>query len=95
MEPESVTFSAPFIRNLRNDPYTYRRGLMRYKFDVFYEMGSLAVVNVRDLANVKYAFKLLAFPDTKMFQCTSSGSKVLNWAFRLRLLVVIGGRVGV
>ncbi|KAF2880749.1 hypothetical protein ILUMI_25421 [Ignelater luminosus] len=52
-----------------------RRGPMRYKFEAFYELGSLAVVNVRDLANVKYAFKLLAFPDTKLFQSTSNSTK--------------------
>lgn len=52
-----------------------RRGPMRYKFEAFYELGSLAVVNVRDLGNVKYAFKLLAFPDTKLFQSTSNSNK--------------------
>lgn len=53
-----------------------RRGPMRYKFEAFYELGSLAVVNVRDLGTIKYAFKLLAFPDTKLFQTTSNLSKV-------------------
>lgn len=49
---------------------------MRYKFEEMYELGSLAVVNVRDLGNIKHAFKLLAFPDTKVFQCSSNSSKV-------------------
>lgn len=49
---------------------------MRYKFEAFYELGSLAVVNVRDLGNIKYGFKLLAFPDTKLFQSTSNLAKV-------------------
>ncbi|XP_044743188.1 exocyst complex component 8 [Chrysoperla carnea] len=52
-----------------------RRGPMRYKFEKMYELGSLAVVNVRDLGSVKFAFKLLAFPDTKVFQCSSNSSK--------------------
>ncbi|XP_018322011.1 exocyst complex component 8 isoform X2 [Agrilus planipennis] len=52
-----------------------RRGPMRYKFETFYEIGSLAVVNVRDLGTVKHAFKLLAFPDTRVFQCTSNAAK--------------------
>ncbi|KAK4879588.1 hypothetical protein RN001_007734 [Aquatica leii] len=52
-----------------------RRGPIRYKFEAFYELGSLAVVNVRDLGNIKYAFKLLAFPDTRLFQSTSNSTK--------------------
>lgn len=52
------------------------RALMRYKFDDMYELGSLAVVNVRDLGSIKHAFKLLAFPDTRVFQCSSNSSKV-------------------
>ncbi|XP_017784758.1 PREDICTED: exocyst complex component 8 [Nicrophorus vespilloides] len=47
----------------------------RYKHEAYYELGSLAVVNVRDLGNVKHAFKLLAFPDTRVFQCKSNSSK--------------------
>ncbi|KDR14056.1 exocyst complex component 8 isoform X2 [Zootermopsis nevadensis] len=52
-----------------------RRGPVRYKFEAMYELGSLAVVNVRDMSSVKMAFKLLAFPDTRVFQCTSNQSK--------------------
>ncbi|KAJ8870871.1 hypothetical protein PR048_027172 [Dryococelus australis] len=52
-----------------------RRGPVRYKFEAMYELGSLAVVNVRDMGSVKLAFKLLAFPDTRVFQCSSSQSK--------------------
>ncbi|XP_022904628.1 exocyst complex component 8 [Onthophagus taurus] len=43
-----------------------------FKFDVFYDLGTIAIVNVKDLGNVKQAFKLLAFPDTRVFQCKSS-----------------------
>lgn len=49
---------------------------MRYKFEIIYDLGSLAVVNVRDLGPIKLAFKILAFPDTRVFQCSSSNSKV-------------------
>nr|CAD7587786.1 unnamed protein product [Timema genevievae] len=52
-----------------------RRGPVRYKFDMMYELGSLAVVNVRDMGTVKTAFKLLAFPDTRVFQCSNNQSK--------------------
>jgi hypothetical protein len=49
---------------------------VRYKFEAMYELGSLAVVNVRDMSSVKTAFKLLAFPDTRVFQCTNNQGKV-------------------
>jgi hypothetical protein len=52
---------------------------VRYKFEAMYELGSLAVVNVRDMGSVKTAFKLLAFPDTRVFQCTNNQSKVRPW----------------
>lgn len=35
-------------------------------------------MNVRDLGNVKHAFKFLAFPDTRIFQCSSGTHKVSN-----------------
>jgi hypothetical protein len=64
----------------------YRRGPMRYKFQVQYQLESLAVVNVRDLGNVKYAFKFLAFPDTRLFQCSTNQSKVTNIFYNLMFL---------
>lgn len=53
----------------------FSRAATRYKFEEMYELGGLAVVNIRDLGNIKHAFKLLAFPDTKVFQCSSNSSK--------------------
>ncbi|KAI4465410.1 exocyst complex component 8 [Holotrichia oblita] len=41
---------------------------MSLQFEIYYDLGSVAVVNVRDLGNVKQAFKLLAFPDSRIFQ---------------------------
>nr|CAD7201473.1 unnamed protein product [Timema douglasi] len=55
------------------------RGPVRYKFDMMYELGGLAVVNVRDMGTVKTAFKLLAFPDTRVFQCSNNQSKLPEW----------------
>lgn len=52
-----------------------RRGPMRYKYQASYPISTLAVVNVRDLGNVKQAFKVLAFPDTRVFQCNSFAIK--------------------
>lgn len=52
-----------------------RRGPPRYKMQVVYNLESLAIVNVRDLGTVKLAFKLLAFSDTRVFQCATATSK--------------------
>ncbi|XP_040577089.1 exocyst complex component 8 isoform X2 [Lepeophtheirus salmonis] len=51
------------------------RGPVRFKFSCFYELDSLAVVNVKDLGGVKYAFKLLVFPFTRLFQCANTSAK--------------------
>lgn len=52
-----------------------RKGSAKYKFESKYDLGSLAVVNVRDLGQVKYAFKLLVFPDTRLFQCANNEAR--------------------
>lgn len=52
-----------------------KRGPPRYKMQAVYNLQSLAVVNIRDLGTVKLAFKLLAFPDTRVFQCATATSK--------------------
>lgn len=53
-----------------------RRGPPKYKMQAVYNLESLAIVNVRDLGTVKLAFKLLAFSDTRVFQCATATSKV-------------------
>ncbi|KAH0953533.1 hypothetical protein HN011_010637 [Eciton burchellii] len=52
-----------------------RRGPPRYKMQAVYNLESLAIVNVRDHGTVKLAFKLLAFSDTRIFQCATATSK--------------------
>ncbi|XP_033764369.1 exocyst complex component 8-like [Pecten maximus] len=52
-----------------------RRGPVRYRFQGLYELDSLAVVNVRDAGPVKNAFKILMFPDSKMYQADSAKAK--------------------
>ena len=47
----------------------------RYKYSCFYELDSLAVVNVRDLGGIKHTFKLLVFPEARLFQCANSEAK--------------------
>lgn len=53
-----------------------KRGPPRYKMQAVYNLESLAIVNVRDHGTVKLAFKLLAFSDTRVFQCPTATSKV-------------------
>ncbi|KAL1130922.1 hypothetical protein AAG570_012163, partial [Ranatra chinensis] len=55
-----------------------RRGPVKYKYEASYDVSTLAVVNVRDLGSIKYAFKLLVFPDTRLFQCANNQAKV-DW----------------
>jgi len=49
---------------------------VRYKFHTLYELDNLAVVNVKDTNVVKNSFKLLMFPDTRLFQAESPKAKV-------------------
>lgn len=49
---------------------------MKYRFQGLYELDSLAVVNVRDAGPVKNAFKILMFPETRMYQADSAKTKV-------------------
>ncbi|KAJ8916246.1 hypothetical protein NQ315_016386 [Exocentrus adspersus] len=65
-------FTDGFMITARN---SNSRGLMKYVYEIMYDLSSLAVVNVRDLGNVKHAFKLLIFPDTRVFQCSSNSNK--------------------
>ena len=53
-----------------------RRGPVKYKFQTLYELDSLAVVNARDVGPCKNAFKILMFPDTRMFQADNPKTKV-------------------
>lgn len=52
------------------------RGPVKYRFQTLYELDSLAVVNARDVGQCKNAFKILMFPDTRMFQAENPKSKV-------------------
>ena len=63
---------------MKNFSLTYLSYFYRFKYSCLYELDSLAVVNVRDFGGIKYAFKLLVFPDARLFQCANSESK-LAW----------------
>jgi len=51
------------------------RGPKRFRFDKFYELDSLPVVDVRDLGGIKHAFKLLLSPEARLFQCANAEAK--------------------
>ncbi|VDI63144.1 exocyst complex component 8, partial [Mytilus galloprovincialis] len=52
-----------------------QRGPVRYRFQGLYELDSLAIVNVRDAGPIKNAFKILMFPDAKMYQADGAKAK--------------------
>lgn len=56
-------------------PLSNRRGPVQYKFQDLYELDSLAIVNVPDDHQHKNAFKVLMFPDTRLFLCDTSQAK--------------------
>lgn len=56
--------------------YISRRGPVRYSFQGLIELDNLAIVNIRDAGPVKNAFKVLMFPDSKIYQADSAKSKV-------------------
>ena len=75
-----------------------RRGPVRYKFQGLYELDNLAIVNIRDAGPVKNSFKVLMFPDSKIYQADSSKSKVswpLNWNHLRFILITFLSHLGV
>jgi len=52
-----------------------KRGPVRFKMSSIYPISTIAMVNVRDLAGVKHAWKLLVTPDPRLFQCKDAESK--------------------
>ena len=55
-----------------------RRGPVRYKFQALYELDSMAIVNVKDTDTLHYAFKILMFPDSHLYQAQNFEEKQ-NW----------------
>ncbi|XP_062895910.1 exocyst complex component 8 [Mobula hypostoma] len=53
-----------------------RRGAgLRYRFDAVYQLDSFAVVNVKDAGPMRDMFKVLMFPDTRVFQAENAKVK--------------------
>ncbi|XP_013390682.1 exocyst complex component 8 [Lingula anatina] len=81
LDPESYSALKKVHAFLLNDSLMIadwlpsRRGPVRYKFQVLYELDSFAVVNVRDMGSVRNAFKILMFPDSKLYQCDTPKAK--------------------
>ncbi|XP_030578114.1 exocyst complex component 8 [Archocentrus centrarchus] len=52
-----------------------RRGTVKYKYNALYDLESFAVVNVKDNPPMKDMFKILMFPDSRIFQAENSKVK--------------------
>ncbi|XP_072415072.1 exocyst complex component 8 [Chiloscyllium punctatum] len=52
-----------------------RRGAVRYRYDALYPLDSFAVVNVKDNGPMRDMFKILRFPDTRVFQAENAKVK--------------------
>ncbi|MPC31993.1 Exocyst complex component 8 [Portunus trituberculatus] len=65
-------------RGAPNTPST-KRGPVRYEFEVLYPLDQVLPVNIKDRGNTKNAFKVLIFPDTRVFMAPTAKSKpILN-----------------
>lgn len=58
------------------------RGPMQYRYQALYELDGLAVVNVKEELSIKNAFKILMFPEVRLFQCSSAALKK-EWLSRI------------
>ncbi|KAF7694469.1 exocyst complex component 8 [Silurus meridionalis] len=52
-----------------------RRGSIKYKYSALYDLESFAVVNVKDNPPMKDMFKILMYPDSRIFQAENSKIK--------------------
>ncbi|XP_030637778.1 exocyst complex component 8 [Chanos chanos] len=52
-----------------------RRGTVKYKYNTLYDLQDFAVVNVKDNPPMKDMFKILMFPDSRIFQAENSKIK--------------------
>jgi len=52
-----------------------RRGPVRYRLSSLYQLDQAPMVNVRDLAGVQNALKLLVQPEPRLFQCKDGEAK--------------------
>lgn len=51
------------------------KGTFEYKFEALYELYSVAVVNVKEAADLSCAFKVLVFPSSRLFSAPSAKLK--------------------
>uniref|UniRef100_A0A2P2I0A0 Exocyst complex component 8-like n=1 Tax=Hirondellea gigas TaxID=1518452 RepID=A0A2P2I0A0_9CRUS len=59
-----------------------RRGPVRYRFETLHLLDALVPVNIKDRGKATNAFKLLIFPDSRVFQAPSPKAKS-NWLEQL------------
>ena len=59
----------------------FRRGPVRYRFEVLYLLDQVLPVNIKDRGTTKNSFKVLIFPDTRVFQAPNAKAKVSFQSF--------------
>lgn len=75
---EPVNFMRVFLLNdslMIGAHFRKRRGPVRYKFQSLYELDNMAIVDVKDSDTVQFAFKILMFPDSHLYQAENEEKK--------------------
>lgn len=52
-----------------------RRGAVRYRYHSLYQLGDLAIINVKDNGPMKDMFKVMKYPDCRIFQAENTKIK--------------------
>jgi hypothetical protein len=50
----------------------------RFKFNIMYGLKDVAIANARDMGGLRNSFKMLSFPEQRIFQCSDNNEK-RNW----------------
>ena len=75
---ESVYTVQAFLLNdslMIGTHFQKHRGPVKYKFQALYELDNMAIVDVKDSDTVQFAFKVLMFPDSHLYQAQNESTK--------------------
>ena len=75
---ESVHTVQAFLLNdslMIGTHFQKRRGPVKYMFQALYELDNMAIVDVKDSDTVQFAFKVLMFPDSHLYQAQNESTK--------------------
>lgn len=65
-------------KSMHQDHMQNQSNLTRFKFEIMYPLKDIAVVNARDIGPMRNSFKILMFPEHRVFQCSDNKEK-RNW----------------